>query len=81
MSLMRYDEAVVEVKKSIKLDPLSFALNMNGSYLSLFAKDEELKKQTIQKLLILNPDRSLSIRLVLATDYFYQEKYDDVLKY
>ena len=79
MSLTRYDEALVEVKKSIKLDPLSFTLNMNGSYLSLFAKDEELKKQTIQKLLILNPDSS-SVRLFLAADYFYQEKYDDVLR-
>jgi eukaryotic-like serine/threonine-protein kinase len=79
MSLTRYDEALVEVKKSLKLDPLSFALNMNGSYLSLIAKDEELKKQTIQKLLVLNPDSS-SVRLFLATDYFYQEKYDDVLR-
>ena len=78
MSLTRYDEALVEVKKSLKLDPLSFVLNLNGYYLSLFAKDEELKKQTIQKLLILNPDSS-SIRLFLAGDYFYQEKYDDVL--
>jgi tetratricopeptide (TPR) repeat protein len=50
---------------------------MNGSYLSLFAKDEELKKQTTQKLLILNPDSSF-VRLFLAADYFYQEKYDDV---
>jgi Tfp pilus assembly protein PilF len=79
MSLTRYDEALLEVKKSLKLDPLSFTLNMNGSYLSLFAKDEELKKQTIQKLLILNPDSS-SVRLFLAADYFYQEKYDDVLR-
>jgi serine/threonine protein kinase/Tfp pilus assembly protein PilF len=79
MSLTRYDEALLEVKKSIKLDPLSFVLNMNGYYLSLFAQDEQLTKQTTQKLLILNPDSS-DIRLALATDYFYQEKYDDVLR-
>ncbi len=58
MSLTRYDEALLEVKKSLKLDPLSFTLNMNGYYLSLFAKDEEFKKQITQKLLILNPDSS-----------------------
>ena len=79
MSLMRYDEAVVEVEKSIKLDPLSFMLNMNGYYLSLFSKNEDLKEKTIQKLLILNSESS-AIKQALAADYFYNEMYDETIK-
>ena len=78
MSLLRYDEAMAEVEKSIKLDPLSLTINMNGYYLSLFTKNKDLKENTFQKLLSLDPE-SANIKQALAADYFYNEMVDETI--
>ena len=74
--LGRHEEALVEVRKSLELDPLSPIINQDVGYVLSLAREREASLRQLERTVELHPDFSTTI-LVLAWRYLEDERFDD----
>lgn len=78
MSLGRFDEALVQIRRAQELDPLSLPINMTVGWVLLTARRPEESEQQLRKTLEMDPNFILAHhRLGLA--YEQQAKYNEAI--
>jgi tetratricopeptide (TPR) repeat protein len=80
ISMKRFDEGVVEIRKALELDPLSLRANVDIGWALLRAGRIDEAITHLQRILELEPEFA-GAQYCLQSAYIYKGRYDEALKY
>ena len=74
----RYNEAIAEIRKAHKIDPLSLVVHRNVGVTYLYARQYDMAIEVLEEVAEINPEFP-HLQNFLARSYFYNEMYDKAL--